>query len=112
VKIALQILLTLLLASAATILLLYQPLWMWTVALVILTASYIAVLKLAARALPGALIVAALAPLSYTAYIFYLLATVDAARPAEWPTFAAIGAHYAAGAIALGLIALLNRARP
>jgi hypothetical protein len=109
VKQLLQLILTLALAGAACVLLLYQPAWMWFIAATILALCYVAISHLAPRNLPAALIVAALAPLSYTAYIFYLLATVDAERPAEAPTYFAIAGYYAAGAVALGLSAWLSR---
>jgi hypothetical protein len=108
----LQLLLTLALAGATCVLLLYQPAWMWFVAATALAICYLAVSHLAPRNLPAALVVAGLAPLSYTGYIFYLLATVEAERPAEGPTYLAIAGYYAVGALALGLSAWLSRKQP
>lgn len=108
----LQLILTLALAGATCVLLLYQPAWIWFVAATALAVCYLAVSHLAPRNLPAALVVAALAPLSYTAYIFYLLATVEAERPAEAPTYLAIAGYYAVGAVALGLSAWLSRKQP
>jgi FtsH-binding integral membrane protein len=93
-------------------LLLYHPAWMWFVAAAVLALCYVAVSHVAPRNLPVALIIAVVAPLSYTAYIFYLLATVDAERPAEAPTYFAIAGYYAAGALALALSAWLSRKQP
>jgi hypothetical protein len=108
----LQLLLTLALAGATCMLLLYQPAWMWFVAATALAVCYLAISHLAPRNLTAALIIAGIAPLSYTAYIFYLLATVDAERPAEAPTYFALAGYHAVGALALGLSAWLSRKQP
>jgi len=107
-----QLLLTLALAGAASVMLLYQPPWMWLVAAAILGVCYLAVSHLAPRRLPFALAIAGLAPLSYTGYTFYLLATIDPSRPTEAPTYWTIFGYYAAGAVALALSAWLGRKAP
>jgi hypothetical protein len=107
-----QLILTLALAGATCLMLLYQPAWMWFVAAASLAICYLAIAHLAPRSLQAALIIAALAPLSYTAYIIWLLSTIEAERSAEAPTYWALAGYYAIGAIALGLSAWLSRKSP
>lgn len=104
-----QLALALVLAGAASILLLNGPVWAAVPAAGALGVCYYGVTKLARRQLAAAFLIAAFAPLTYTAPIFYLLATVESERPAGLSTYAAIAGYYVVGACALSLTAWLLR---